>query len=232
MTVLKRLILATAMGLATLLVPATSQASTIPYDCEKCGSHNTAFDITYTVVDDAAHIYDLAVTAFYQPAGAGAMDYTYINAIAFSLAGLTFQNNTPSMISGPDGGTWTVKDGGLAAGGCNGSGGFFCIDSVGGPGAGHSGPGDTDTWVIRLDLTAALGDTQAVHFKGHFTDANGNKVGDLIGDNFTATPPGRFDPSCDGTCAPLATPEPASLMLLGSGLSLVAMRLRKRSKRS
>ena len=42
---LKRLILATSMGLVMLLVPATSQASTIPYDCTKCGNHNTAFDI-------------------------------------------------------------------------------------------------------------------------------------------------------------------------------------------
>ena len=50
---LKRLILATSMGLVMLLVPATSQASTIPYDCTKCGNHNTAFDITYTVVNPA-----------------------------------------------------------------------------------------------------------------------------------------------------------------------------------
>ena len=231
MTVLKRLILATAMGLATLLVPATSQASTIPYDCVKCGSHNTAFNITYTVVDDAAHTYDLTITALYQPAGAGAMDYTYINAVSMWIYGVTYENGSPSVISGPDGGTWTVEPGGLAANGCNGGGNtFFCVNSIGGPGAGHSGAGDTDTWVIRLDLAAALGDSQLVHFKGHFTDENGNKVGDLISDNFTATPPGGFDPSCTSlVCSPTAVPEPATLLLMGAGLSLVAVRLRKRA---
>jgi hypothetical protein len=226
--VLKRLILATSMGLAMLLVPATSQASTITYDCVKCGNHNTAFNITYTVVDNVAHTYDLTVTALYQPAGAGAMDYVYINAISMWIYDVNYENGTPTAISGPDGGAWTVQPGGLNASGCNGAGAtFFCVNSAG-VGAGHSGPGDTDTWVIRLDLDAALGDTQLVHFKGHFVDANGNKVGDLISDNFTATPPG-FTPLCDGNCTPQAVPEPASLLLLGAGLSLVAVRLRKRA---
>jgi hypothetical protein len=175
-----------------------------------------------------AHTYDLTVTALYQPAGAGAMDYVYINAISMWIYDVNYENGTPTAISGPDGGAWTVQPGGLNASGCNGAGAtFFCVNSAG-VGAGHSGPGDTDTWVIRLDLDAALGDTQLVHFKGHFVDANGNKVGDLISDNFTATPPG-FTPLCDGNCTPQAVPEPASLLLLGAGLSLVAVRLRKRA---
>jgi hypothetical protein len=229
MIVLKRFILATSMGLATLLVPATSQASTIPFDCDKCGNHNTAFDITYTVINPALNTYALTVTATYQPDGAGAMDYVYINAISMKFEGLTFQNGTPSLISGPDGGPWTVIAGGLDASGCTGTGGgFFCANSAG-DGAAHSGAGDTDTWVFLLDLTAPLGATQTVHFKGHFVDANGNKVGDLISDNFTATPPGEVDPNCTTACTPTAVPEPASLLLMGAGLSLVAARLRRKS---
>ena len=229
MTVLKRLLLATSMGLA-LLVPATSQASTIPFDCDKCGNHNTAFNITYEVINPALNTYALTVTALYQPAGADAMDYVYINAISMKFEGLTFENGTPSVTLGPDGGPWTVLAGGLDNGGCSGNGGgFFCANSSG-VGAGHSGAGDSDTWVFLLDLTAPLGPTQTVHFKGHFVDANGNKIGDLISDNFTATPPGDVDPNCTSvTCSPTAVPEPASLLLMGAGLSLVAARLRKRA---
>ena len=83
---------------------------------------------------------------------------------------------------------WTVVAGGLAANGCNGAGAtFFCLNSAG-AGAGHSGAGDTDTWVIRLDLAAPLDATQTVHFKGHFVDANGNKIGELISDDFYGEP--------------------------------------------
>ena len=216
------------MGLALLLVPATSQASTIPYDCTKCGNHNTAFDITYTVVNPALNTYDLTVTANYQPDGAGAMDYVYINAISMWIYGVTYENGTPSVVSGPDGGAWTVAAGGLAANGCNGGGTtFFCLNSAG-AGAGHDGTADPDTWVIRLDLAAPLGATQAIHFKGHFVDANGNKIGELISDDFTAN---LFEePNCGaGPCvAVTAVPEPASLLLMGAGLSLVATRLRRR----
>lgn len=217
------------MGLATMLVPAISQASTIPYDCVKCGNHNTAFDITYTVVDDAANTYDLTVTAWYQPEGAGAMDYMYINAISMWLDGVNYENGTPYVVSGPDGGPWTVLPGGLAANGCNLAGAtFFCVNSAG-DGAGNTGAGDSDEWVIRLDLDAALGNTQAVHFKGHFVDEDGKKVGDLISDDFTATPPGNPNLNCvDGLCT-TAVPEPASLLLLGAGLSLVAVRLRRKA---
>lgn len=227
MTVLKRLLIATSLGL-TLMVPATSHASTIPYDCATCGAHNTAFDITYSVINPALNTYALTVTALYQPAGAGPMDYVYINAIAMKFEGLTFQNSTPSLTSEPDGGAWTILDQGLNGNGCGGNGeGFFCVNSAG-PGAGHSGPGDSDTWVFLLDLSAPLGATQKVQFKGHFVDANGQKKGDLIADSFYANL--EEDPGCgERPCTPTAVPEPASLMLMGAGLTLLAARLRKRA---
>jgi len=228
MTVLKRLLIATSLGLA-LIVPATSHASTIPYDCTKCGSHNTAFDITYSVINAADNTYEMTITALYQPDGAGAVDYTYINALSLMLYDVTLQNSTPSFTSGPDGGPWSIMTGGLSASGCNGGGaGFFCLNSAG-AGAGHSGPGDSDSWVIFLDLAAPLGDTQKVHFKGHFVNASGQKVGDLIADDFFANTTDQ--PNCGaGPCTPTAAvPEPASLLLMGSGLTLLAARLRKRA---
>lgn len=218
---LKRLILATSMGLAMLLVPATSQASTIPYNCATCGSHNTAFDITYSVIDPALNTYEVTVTAWYQPAGAGTMDYAFINAISLKLEGLTY--DTPSLISEPvGGGPWEVLDLGLTGNGCAGNGnGFFCADSAG---AGASAvAGGSDTWVFRLELSAPLGDTQQVTFKGHFVNMKGDKVEELAAGVYTATADG-FDPN-----AVAAVPEPASLVLMGAGLSVLAMRLRKRA---
>ena len=226
---LKRLILATPLVLATLLVPATSHASTIPYDCAKCGSHNTSFDVTYSLISAAENTYEMTITADYQPDGAGTVDYTYINALAILVYDVTYQNGTPSVQSGPDGDSWSILTGGLNASGCSGAGaGFFCINS-GGTGAVHTGAGDSDTWVILLDLAAPLGDTQKIHFKGHFVNASGQKVGDLISDDFFANAAGG--PGCgDGPCVPVAAvPEPASLMLMGAGLSLIALRLRKRA---
>jgi len=227
MTVLKRLILATSMGLAMTLVPATSQASTIPYNCSSCGSHNTSFDITYFETDSTNNVYAVTVTAWYQPAGAGAMDYAFIDAVALKLNDVTY--GLPTLLFGPDGDTWEIKDLGLNANGCSGAGeGFFCADAVG-AGAGHSGGDVSDTWVFLIDFTAPLGATQDLHFKAHFTDADGNKKGALISQDGVGTPGLEFNPQCDGPCAPTAVPEPASLVLLGAGLSLVAMRLRKRA---
>ena len=213
------------MGLVMLLVPATSQASTIPYDCGTCGSRNTAFDITYTLIDGVAHTYEVTVTALYEPVVPGAPNYAFINAIAMKFDGLSY--DTPLLTSEPDGGPWTSLFGGLSnngAGGCNGTGnGYFCADSAG-FGADHSGAGDPDTWVFLIDLTAPLGDTLTGNFKAHFVDANGNKVGDVLSENFSATLGGEFGP----TSVPTAVPEPASLLLMGTGLSLVAMRLRRK----
>jgi PEP-CTERM motif len=223
MTVLKRILMTAVLGVA-LIAPATAQASTIPYDCSACGNHNTAFDITYSVINAATNTYELKVTAIYDAPGAGLQDYTYINAIALKIDGITYENGTPTLTAGPDGGPWMAMSGGLNSTGCSGSGtGYFCADSAG-MGAAHFAPGSPDTWKFVLDLTAPLGSMLTVKFKGHFTDADGGGVGTLISDDFLATETSRSELDVQHA------PEPASLVLFGGSLVFLAARLRRKRK--
>lgn len=225
---IRRFLLATAFALP-LLVPNAANASTIPYDCGTCGNHNTAFDITYSLVNAATNTWNLTITATYQPAGAGVPDYTYINAIAFKIGGVTYENFTPSVTSGPDGQAWMVTPGGInnSGGGCqdNDNSGFFCADSAGN-GATHFAPGTPDTWVFLLDLagTTPLGATTAISFKAFFTNACGCFVPPILSEEGVATRTGELP------LLPLETPEPATLLLMGAGFVAIATQLKKRAR--
>jgi hypothetical protein len=209
------------LALAVLLAaPRAAGASTINFDCGTCGSHNTSFDITYSLVNSLTNTYLLTITATYQPPGAGVPDFSFINDVSFKLNEVTYQNGTPTLQSGPAEDVWTLIEGGISSGGCNGEGnGFYCLKSTG-SGAARGGAGSTDSWVVFLDLASALGPSQAMSFKVQFTDANGNKVGDLISEEAFAT---------SSAALPLTeTPEPATLILVGAGFLFAARRLRRR----
>jgi len=208
-----------------LVVPSVAHATSILPNCNTCGAHNTAWDLTYALVNDAQNIYEFTVKATY----GSPIDFAFVNSIAFkfdSFPQATDYDTNPTLNSAPAEDSWSVVFGGISnssgSGDCSGTGnGFWCAQSLA-KGAAPGGAGSTDTWVFTLNLNNALpnlGATTTGSFKAGFTDANGNKVGSLLSeDNVTFGPP------------PPSVPEPASLVLFGTGLAAIAAAVRHRRK--
>jgi hypothetical protein len=211
-------------GLA--LVPSVANATSILPNCGTCGNHNTAWDLTYTLVNDAENIYQFTVTATY----GSTVDFVYVNSIAFKFDSFPQNSNydsTPTLNGAPPEDSWSVVTGGISnssgTGDCDGTGnGFWCAKSLGN-GATHGAGGTTDTWVFTLNLNNALanlGTTTTGTFKAGFGDINGNKFGSLLSEEgVTFGPP------------PPSVPEPASLLLFGTGLAAVATAFRRHRRK-
>lgn len=131
-----------------------------------------------------------------------------------------------SLFNAPGGaGSWTLASGGISASGCSGSGsGFECADSTlalnGGKGVAlkPGTPGVDYEWVfdIAMDNGTLFTGAGLSSVKGRFVDTNGLKVGALVSEPATLTPP------------PPPVPEPETYALLMAGLGLMGAMARRR----
>jgi hypothetical protein len=208
---IKRIVWAVLLTLGALALMTTpSYADSIGPNCGTCqgsiytlqwalestSGGNSTYDITYTID-----------TSGYNAGG------LYIDSAAIKVSS-SVPSATTTLDGAPGGiGNWTVVDGGINAGGCDGQGsGFECASSGGVLGA-FNHVGGTLIWVF--DVTIPTGNlitsSMGASIKARYVDANDGKVGALVSEDITLQPSGGSPP-------PPPVPEPASLMLLGSGL--------------
>jgi hypothetical protein len=196
------------------LVTPEAQAGTILPNCATCGAHNTAWDLTLALINDAQNTYSLTVTATYGTP----VDFVWVSSIAFKVDAFTNNYQGTPTVTGPiEGLGWGVDPGGINASGCSGSGnGFYCASSNL-LGATPFIGGTTDTWVFLLNVNDGVPNftSGTGSFKAHFTDLFGNKVGSLLSEDVTFGTP---------------VPEPATLVLFGTGLAAAATAIRRRRK--
>jgi len=204
---------AALLGFGLCALPNAAMAT--PILSTSTNSDGSKYAITYSLESISAteQIFDITLWADTSgnniPGGPHLLDAV---AVGINLAG----GSVDVALDGSPTGDWVGEAGGLSNGGCTGNGAFICAH------AGTQVPTlsailYTWTWDVHVPLNFVFPTTGGV--KVSYSDVNGHNVSD----DFT------FQSCADCTVTTLAAvPEPATLALLGTGLSLAGARLRRR----
>jgi PEP-CTERM motif len=229
-TNMRKLMTFLAVAVAITLSTGISRADLLS-GCDTCQGSTYLLQYNPTPTIDGVtgdSIYDVFLTidtSLYTGGGA------FINAVAIKIAN-SVDITTSALLQAPGGtGSWILGTGGINAAGCDGSGsGFICASDTTGTAA--PVPNATPyTWEFSYETADALQlGSLGSDIKAQYVDASGVKVGALVSEGITLQP--CEGDTCGGGGGGGKVPEPGSIILLGSGLLLASVKLRKKLARS